>query len=275
MESPVAKQRSSLYASAIACGVAVACLAATTLAAQGSRRIAPAGIPVRFAEGTVHAFLELHNAEGSLLANGDLVQLPRESRLESRMTFHFRDSSFFDETVSFTQRGVFALQSYHLVQRGPAFAADLDASIAASGKYVVRSRSHDGEAKEYAGTLDMPPDVSNGLPIVLLKNLGRHDTQTVHLVAFMPAPRMIRLRLAPVAELRLLNGERGEAAVAFDLKPDVGGVAGVFGKLLGKIPADSRVWIATQEAPMFVRFEGPLYSGPIWRIDLASPRWPR
>jgi hypothetical protein len=49
----------------------------------------------------------------------------------------------------------------------------------------------------------------------------------------------------------------------------------LFGKLLGKIPPDSHVWIVTQEAPMFVRFEGPLYAGPIWRIDLASPRWPR
>ena len=273
--SAVAVQRTSLRAGAVAWGVVVACVAATTLAAQGSRRVAPAGIPVRFAEGTVHAFLELHSAEAVLLANGDLVQLPHEGEIESRMTFRFRDSSFFEETVSFTQRGVFALRSYHLVQRGPAFAADLDASLAANGKYVVRSRSHDGESKEYAGTLDMPPDVSNGLPIVLLKNLGPHDTQTVHLVAFMPAPRMIQLRMAPVAEPRVLNGERGEPAVAFDLKPQVSGVAGLFGKLLGKIPPDSHVWIVTQEAPMFVRFEGPLYAGPIWRIDLASPRWPR
>jgi len=255
--------------------IVAASLVATPLAGQAIRRVAPAAVPVRFPEGTVHGFLELHAADGSLAANGDLLQLPHEGGIESRMTFRFRDSSYFEETVAFTQRGVFSLQSYHLVQRGPAFAADLDASITASGQYVVKSRSHDGKVKDYTGTLDMPPDVSNGLPIILLKNLARHDTQTVHLVAFMPAPRMIQLRLAPVSETRLLNGDRGETAVEFDLKPVVGGVAGFFGKLLGKIPPDSHVWIVTQGAPMFVRFEGPLYLGPVWRIDLTSPHWPR
>ena len=254
--------------------VAVA-LVATSLAGQAIRRVAPAAVPVRFPEGTVHGFLELHAADGSLAANGDLLQLPHEGAIESRMIFRFRDSSYFEETVAFTQHGVFALQSYHLVQRGPAFAADLDASITANGQYVVRSRSHDGKMKDYTGTLEMPPDVSNGLPIILLKNLARHDTQTVHLVAFMPAPRMIQLRLAPVSDARLLNGDRGETGVEFDLKPVIGGVAGFFGKLLGKIPADSHVWIVTQGAPMFVRFEGPLYLGPVWRIDLTSPHWPR
>ena len=72
-----------------------------------------------------------------------------------------------------------------------------------------------------------------------------------------------------------MNGGRGETAVEFDLKPEVGGLAGFFGKLLGKIPPDSRVWIVTQEAPMFVRFDGPLYMGPVWRIDPGNPRWPR
>lgn len=222
----------------------------------------------------MHGFLELHNAAGGLLAHGDLIQLPRDGGIESRMTFRFADSSFFEETVQFSQRGVFALRSYHLVQRGAAFAADLDASLTAAGAYVVKSTSHDdGKVKSYTGTLEMPADVSNGLPIVLLKNLTRHDTQTVHMVAFTPAPRMIELRLAPVTESRILNGGHGESAVEFDLKPVIGGVTGVLARLLGKIPPDSHVWIVTQDAPVFVRFEGPLYLGPSWRIDLVAPRW--
>ena len=185
---------------AVAIACAVSCLVTVALAAQGSGRIAPAGIPVRYAEGTVHAFLELHAADGSLLANGDLVQLPREGGFESVMTFRFRDSSFFEETVLFIQRSLLraAVVSPGAARRG-AFDADLDARrpLAASGKYVVKSTPRDGKTKEYDGTLDMPPDVSNGLPIILLKNLARHDTQVVHLVAFTPAPRMIQLRLAP------------------------------------------------------------------------------
>jgi hypothetical protein len=41
------------------------------------------------------------------------------------------------------------------------------------------------------------------------------------------------------------------------------------------MPADYHVWIATDDVPAFVRFEGPLNpTGPTWRIELTSPRWP-
>lgn len=192
------------------------------------------------------------------------------------MIFHFPDSSLFEETVEFTQHGVFALQSYHLVQRGHAFVNDLDATLSAFGQYLVKTRSHrDGQEREYGGTLAMPPDVSNGLVITLLKNLARHDTQTVHVVAFTPEPRLVRLELTPVAEQRVLNGGRGETAVMFALKPRLGALVGLFARLTGKLPPDSHVWIVIHEVPAFVRFEGPLYDGPVWRIDLSSPRWPR
>lgn len=243
---------------------------AVVLPAQGA---APPGVAVRFPEGSVHGFLELHADNGAFLAIGDLMQLPHNGAIESRMTFHFADSSLFDETVIFSQHGVFALQSYHLVQHGPAYSADLDALLSADGSYHVVSTSHKGgKTKTYQGTLKMPSDVANGLPIVLLKNLAAHDSQTVHLVAFTPAPRMIQLKLSPVGAATIGNGARAESAVEFDVKPVVGGLAGFFGKLLGKIPPDSHVWLVTEGAPMFVRFEGPLYMGPVWRIDLALPQ---
>jgi hypothetical protein len=46
-------------------------------------------------------------------------------------------------------------------------------------------------------------------------------------------------------------------------------------QLKGQTPPDSHLWIVTDEVPAFVRFEGPLYSGPVWRINLTSPRWPK
>jgi hypothetical protein len=246
-------------------------LTATALPAQ--RAGAAQGIAVRFPEGTVHGFLQLHDSAGRFLATGDLTQVDHDGTLESRMSFRFADSSHFDETVAYTQHGVFALTSYHLVQRGPAFAADLDASFSAGGSYLVTATSHDDrKAKVYRGTLQLPADVSNGLPIILLRNLAPRDSATVHLVAFMPAPRLIQLRLTPVREAPVFNGAAGERATEYDLKPVVGGLAGFFGKLLGKIPPDSHVWIVTQDAPMFVRFAGPLYVGPVWRIDLALPQ---
>jgi len=46
--------------------------------------------------------------------------------------------------------------------------------------------------------------------------------------------------------------------------------------LVGKQPPDSHVWILGGDAPAFVKAEQALYiGGPVWRIELASPSWPR
>jgi hypothetical protein len=43
---------------------------------------------------------------------------------------------------------------------------------------------------------------------------------------------------------------------------------------VGKQPPDTHVWILGGDAPTFVKFEGPLYSGgPVWRIELSSPAY--
>lgn len=236
---------------------------------------APEGIAVRYAEGTVHGFLDLRTSTGELLASGDLFQIPKDDGIESRLVFRFADSSLFEETASYTQHHVFALRSYHLVQRGPAFKNDIDASLAASGEYVVTAKSRDGKEKHYQGHLDVPADVSNGIVIVLLKNIPRDESRTVHVVAFTPQPRLVGLELTPQGEERVLNGQGSETAVKFVLKPRLGSFVKFFARLAGKLPPDSHAWIVTHEVPMFVRFEGPLYSGPVWRIDLSSPRWPR
>lgn len=257
--------------------LALVSLAAVTaaLAQQRTRRVEPAGVPVRFTEGSVHGFLELRTADGVLLAPGDLTQVVRDRRIESRMVFHFPDSSVFEETVAFSQHGVFAMQTYHLVQSGPAFANDIDATLSRSGAYVVTARSHrHGKAKRYAGSLDLPPDISNGMVITIAKNLSAHDTETVHIVAFTPRPRLIRLQLAPSGSQRVLIGQHAETAVTFALQPRLGVLLGVFARVTGQLPPDSHAWIVGGDSPAFVRFEGPLYSGPVWRIDLTSPRWP-
>jgi hypothetical protein len=57
------------------------------------------------------------------------------------------------------------------------------------------------------GTLDLPPDVYNGLVLTVAKNLPKGASETVHLVAFTPAPRLIQLELAPAGEHKVLVGE--------------------------------------------------------------------
>jgi hypothetical protein len=131
-------------------------------------------VPVRFVECAMHGFLVLRTFAGDLVASGDLLQRSLgNGEVESRMVFRFEDGSMFDETVVYAQESVFALRTYRLVQRGPAFPEDTDVS------------------------------------------------------------------------------------------------------LTGRYPSDCHVWVVTDDVPAFVRFDGPLFTpGPVWRIELTSPRWP-
>lgn len=233
-------------------------------------------IPVRYSEGTLHGFLELQGEDDSVLAHGDLLQVPSDSGLESRLVFHFRDKSFFEETTRFTQHQVFRMQSYHLVQRGPAFPQDLDATLSIDGTYLVQTVSHqDGKTDRYEGKLDLPEDTYNGLPVVLAKNLRNGDTTEVHLVAFTPRPRLIGLEISFVAASSVLLGGRAKATAHYRLKPRLGALTAFFAKLLGKLPPDSHVWVVTDEVPAFIHFKGPLYSGPTWQMSLTAPTRPK
>ena len=160
--------------------------------------LAAAPVAVRFVEGVTRGFLLLRTIDGGLIASGDLIQVARGGQVESRMVFRFKDGSLFDETVVFTQRRVFVMQSYHLVQRGPAFAEDTEISLQRpSGKYHVKTKSHkDGKEEAIDGTLELPSDVYNGMVITAAKNLPKGAGATVHLVAFTPKPLLIELELS-------------------------------------------------------------------------------
>jgi hypothetical protein len=238
----------------------------------------PDGDPVRvrYSEGSLHGFLELRNDKGALIAHGDLLQVAGDSGIESRMVLRFLDQSFMEETVRFTQHLVFVMESYHLVQRGPAFDFDLDASLSRDGHYLVKSLAHKKGAKEEHddGRLDLPTDVYNGLPIVVTKNLPPGDSATVHIVAFTPKPTVIGLGIGYMGTDTVLVGNDPEPAARYVLEPRLGALKAFFAKMFGKLPPDSHIWIDTEEVPVLVRFEGPLFMGPVWRLSLATPTWP-
>jgi hypothetical protein len=259
-------------AKAVKCG-----LLALVMALLCPWPLAAAPVAVRFAEGVTHGFLLLRTLDGGLIATGDLLQVGRGGTVESRMVFHFKDGSLFDETVTFTQQRVFALQSYHLVQRGPAFAEDSEISLQrASGKYSVKTKSHkDGREEAIAGTLELPADVYNGLVMTVVKNLAKGASATVHLVAFTPKPVLIELEIQPVGEHGMMVGQLTKTAIHYVFKPHPGPWLELFAKLLGRMPSDYHVWVITDGAPAFARFEGALNpTGAVWRIELTSPRWP-
>lgn len=230
------------------------------------RPLAAAPVPVRFVEGAMHGFFVLRTVNGALIASGDLLQVGRGGEVESRMVFRFKDGSVFDETVVFTQQRVFTLQSYRLVQRGPVFPEDTEISLqGASGKYYVKTKSHkDGREEAIDGTLDLPPDVYNGMVLTVAKNLPKVASETVHLVAFTPKPLLIELELAPAGEHQVLVGELTKTAIHYVFKPQLGIGFKLLATLLGRVPPDYHAWIVTDEVPAFVRFEGPLSTtGPV------------
>jgi hypothetical protein len=233
-----------------------------------------APVEVRFLEGVTRGFLVLRSTTGQIVGHGELLQTAHPDRVDSRMTFRFKDGSLYDETVVFSQQHVFTLLSYHLVERGPSFPEPMEVSLdRKQGRYQVKSVEK-GREKDSSGTIELPPDVYNGMTSMLLKNLARGSSESVHYIAFTPTPRLIKLDLVPVGEQKLRIGEEeGGQATRFAIRPKLGVVVGAIAALLGKTPADYECVIWTKDLPAFVRCDGPLrLKGPVYRIELTSPR---
>jgi hypothetical protein len=229
--------------------------------------VSAAPINVRFVEGVARAFPILRSQKGEKLAQGDLVQVARGDRVESRMVFRFNDGSLYDETVVFRQNGVFTLLSYRITQRGPSFPETLEASFdRETERYEVRYRADEDSPEEVLkGQLDLPSDVYNGLLLTLIRNLRPGETETVQIVAFTPKPRLVKMQLVAGGEDPVLVGDVAMRSVRYHIKPQLG----LFASLLVTDIPDVKTWVVGGDVPAFLRFEGPLYfMGPIWRIEL-------
>jgi hypothetical protein len=232
-------------------------------------------VAVRHVEGTIHGFLVLRDAEGKTLAAGDLIQVVKGDRIVSNLVFHFKDGSVDDETTIFSQRDKFRLLSDHHVQKGPSFPHPMDVLIEAStGKVTVHSTDK-GKDKVETDHLDLQPDLANGLLLTLLKNIRPDAPETkVSYVAATPKPRLMTLSIKPQGEETFRTAGARHKAMNYDIKIELGGIAGVVAPLIGKQPKDIHIWILGGKAPAFVRMEGQLYQdGPLWTIELTSPVW--
>lgn len=122
------------------------------------------------------AIFALRTVEGTRIATGDVTQVVHGDRVTSRLIFRFRDGSIDDDTTVFSQRGTFRLISDHHVQRGPSFPRPMDILInALTGEITSRSKKG-GVRRDH---IDLPVDVSNGLPPNLLMNLLPSDPPTL------------------------------------------------------------------------------------------------
>ena len=246
---------------------------------------AAAPIDVRYPEGVTHGFLVVRDVAGDVLGEGDLLQVARppghlqgQEGVESRLVLRFRDGSLHEETARFSQQRVFTLLGYTLRQRGPRFPMELEVSLARegeTGRYHARSRAPGEEEREDRGVVDMPADVYSGMLTMLLKNLARGASETVHVLAFGPKPVLVQVEMAPAGEERISAGERRVSATHFVLTPKLGVVRGTIARIIGKNPAPYHCWIVTGDVPAFVNIDGALFpGGPVWRIETVSPRPP-
>jgi len=233
---------------------------------------------VRHPEGVVRGFLLLRSLDGDILANGDLIQFSKRDRVTSRLVFRFKDGSLSDETAVFSERGRFRLLTDRLIQRGPSFPRPMEVSIdAGSGRVTVRHRDGKGKERTIEERMELPSDVANGMVLTLLKNIppGVSST-TVSMVAATPRPRLVKLVITRAGEEAFSVGLASHKTARFDVKVEIGGLAGLLAPLLGRQPHDTSVWILGGEAPAFMKSEGPLYQGgPVWRIELAAPDYSR
>ena len=235
-------------------------------------------VAVHYKEGSIHGFLSLSTLEGDPIAAGDLMQVAHGNQITSHLVFHFKDGSLQDETTVFSQRDIFSLISYRLIQKGPAFKNASEIAVStATGQVTVRYTDDKGEEKVETEHMKLPPDLANGLILTLLKNVRPGGLlPKLSMVVATPKPRIVKLAISSAGNDSFsLEGSKREAA-HYVIKVEIGGVAGVVAPLVGKQPPDAHVWVLGGEIPAFVKSETLSFmGGPLWRTELLSPSWPK
>jgi hypothetical protein len=235
-------------------------------------------VPVRHIEGRIHGFVVLRDLDDNILASGELTQIANGNRVTTELWFHFKDGSIYEETAVFSQRRTFQLLIYHLVQKGRVFKRETDMSLnVATGQVTVHYTDDEGKQKLITDRLKLPADLANGIVTTLISDIDSKATKTtVSMLVATPKPRLVKIEISPAGEDSFSIGGSAAKAMRYAVKVDIGGISGVIAPIIGKQPPDTHVWIVGGKVPGFLKSEGPLYDGgPVWRIELASPVWPK
>ena len=261
--------RDDLVVRPLALSLVFACLSSPAAAER---------VAVRHREGLVHGFLALSTVDGKPIADGDLFQRAEGDRVTSRLVFRFRDGSIFDERSVFSQKGRFRLIHNHALQKGPSFPREVESTIdVGKGLTTVRVKDKEGKEETLTDKRALPDDLANGLILTLLKNILPDVPKTVvHMLAITPRPRLVKLEFMPDGREAFSTGGSGREATRYRVRVDIPGIMGVMADAMDKEPPDSYVWVLGGEAPAFIMSLSPMFpDGPLWRIELVSPTWPK
>jgi hypothetical protein len=227
-------------------------------------------IRVRYPQGSTHGFLALRTLNGKIIATGESTQTVRGDQVTAKLIFHFRDGSIDEDETIFSQKGVFRLLSDHHIQHGPSFPKPIDLLINAwDGELIWRDE--DGTSTQTH--MDLPDDVSNGLPPNLLVNISPTIPETkISYIVAGKTPRLIHVSIKPTGTAVFTVGTLRRKATDFTLHVELGGITGVVAPIIGKQPPDFHIWLQDGKPPAFIREEGALYEGgPVWRMEQLSP----
>lgn len=234
-------------------------------------------VTVRHIQGYVHGFLVLKDTDEKILASGGLTQIPGGNHVTATLKLNFRDGSLYQETAVFSQRRIFQLLTYKQVMKGPAFKAPEVLTLNTStGDVNVQYTDKDGKEKTISDKLSLPSDLANGILSMLLMDANPKVETTLSMLVSTPKPRIVKLKISASGEDSFsVDGFVGKAK-HYTVNIDIGGLTGVAAKVVGKQPPPVQMWIAAGDAPVFLKSEGSLFEdGPIWRIELSSPTWPK
>ena len=233
---------------------------------------------MRHVQGFLHGFLVLRDLEDKIMASGDFIQRPDGDRIKSELNLRFRDGSQWKEATVFSQHRTYHLLSYQQVREGPAFEKPGTLSLdTATGNVIIRSSDPHGKGEtKIADRLALPTDLANGMLSLLLAEIDPKTETTLSMLVSTPKPRVVKLKIAASGQEPFSIGGAGLRATHYIAKIDIGGLTGAVAKAVGKQPPPVDFWIAAGSAPIFLKSEGPLFEdGPVWRIELTSPVWPK
>jgi hypothetical protein len=233
-------------------------------------------VPVKRICGYLHGFLVIKSLDDKILASGTVTQVPAGNRITATLSFQFKDGSLYQETSVFSQHRVFQLLTYKQVQKGPSFRTQQAITLdVPTGKVNVHYTDKHGKSETIADTLSLPPDLANGIIPTLLSDVDPKAETTLSMLVFQPKPRIVKLKIEASEQDSFSVGGTGGKATHYVVKIDLGAITGTVAKVVGKQPPPIHFWVSAN-APVFLKSEGPLFEdGPIWRIELASPIWPK
>jgi len=207
--------------------------------------------------------------------HGDMIQDTRDGVVTSRLTFHFKDGSLYDDTTIFSEHGVFRVLSDHLIEKGSSFEQPMETWVnTKTGEFKAHTVDK-GKDSFVSKIIEVPDDLANGIIYVVAKNIDpKASSTTVSFLVGTPKPRIMKLVITPQSEQRFVIGDLKKTALHYTIKFDLVGVTGLVARVTGKQPTNMDIWIASDGMPTFLMSRGQLFEGgPIWTIALATPRW--